>query len=185
LRPALVRVPFMRVASRSAPAGRLGPFDWRAYALAPVERVLVLRHRASGIVVAQGLLWADDVPDLRDTQSDTLLASLRALGHRARGTRLLGEQGGLATSAALAEHVAYIEALRRAVEAKWDLGDAQGASGAGVELPVFAALPSYGSRHALNVQHVWREFELRSFDAMPRSGEPEAGQSPTFQRSLR
>jgi hypothetical protein len=186
LQAAQVRVPAVPIASRGMSAGRLGPFAWRALERAPGERVLVLRHRASGMVVAQGLLWAGDVPDLRDTRSDTLLASLRALDRFSHGARLLGEQGGVAGRDAIAGHIAYIEDLRGAVEDSLNRGDAQGASGAGIELPSFAALPGYADRHALNVQRVWSELELRSFDAAPmppRGSQP--GRSPTFQRSLR
>jgi hypothetical protein len=186
LQPEQVRVPNMPIARRGVSAGRLGPFAWRAFERAPGERVLVLRHRASGLVVAQGLLWAGDVPDLRDTRSDTLLASLRALDRFSRGAQLLGEQGGVAGRSAIAAHIAYIEAVRAAVEEMLDRGEVQGATGAGMELPAFAALPSYADRHVLNVQHVWRELELRSFDAAPiPSSGPQAGRSPTFQRSLR
>ncbi|MEO8804805.1 MAG: hypothetical protein ABI433_01890 [Burkholderiaceae bacterium] len=186
LRAQDIRVPFLPVASRGAMAGRLGPFDWRKLARAPGEPVLVLRHRTSRIIVAQGLLWADDVPDLRETRSDTLLASLRSLQHFTLGARVLGEQGDVAKPAAIAANIAYLEALHRAVDAALARGDVQGAAGLGIELPAFAELPGYAARHALNVQHVWRERELRSFDTAPgprRAGQ--AGRSPTFQRSLR
>lgn len=186
LQAAPIHVPSVPIARQGVSAGRLGPFAWRALERAPGERVLVLRHRASGLVIAQGLLWADDVPDLRDTRSDTLLASLRALDRFSRGARLLGEQGGVAGPSAVAAHIAYIEAVRSAVEEMLSRGDVQGASGVGIELPAFAALPGYAERHVLNVQHVWRELELRSFDAAPMpSRGTQSGRSPTFQRSLR
>jgi hypothetical protein len=186
LEPAQIRVPSVPIASRGISAGQLGPFAWRALEREPGERVLVLRHRASGMVVAQGLLWADDVPDLRDTRSDTLLASLRALERFSRGAQLLGEQGGVARPSAVAAHIDYIEAVRGAVEERLSRGEVQGASGAGIELPAFAELPGYAARHVLNVQRVWRELELRSFDAAPTpSRDPQPGGSPTFQRSLR
>jgi hypothetical protein len=186
LRPEDIRVPFRPVGSRGARAGRLGPFDWRKLARAPGERVLVLRHRASQLVVAQGLLWADDVPDLRDTRSDTLLASLRALQRLSIGARLVGEQGGVTQPAAIAANIAYLEALHRAVDAALARGDVQGAAGLGIDLPAFAELPGYAARQPLNVQHVWRELERLSFDDAPGAHRGrQTGRSATFQRSLR
>lgn len=186
LRPEDIRVPLRPVAPRRAMAGRLGPFDWRKLARAPGERALVLRHRASQIVVAQGLLWADDVPDLRDTRSDSLLASLRTLQRLSIGARLVGEQGGVTQPAAIAVNIAYLEALRRAVDAALARGDVQGAAGLGIDLPAFAELPGYAARHPLNVQHVWHELERLSFDDAPGSRrDRQTGRSATFQRSLR
>jgi len=181
-----IRAPFLPVAPRGAMAGRLGPFDWRNLARAPGERVLMLRHRASRIVVAQGLLWADDVPDLRDTRSDAMLASLRALQRLSIRARLVGEQGGVTRPAAIVANIAYLEALRRAVDAALARGDVRGAAGLDIELPAFAELPGYAVRHPLNVQHVWRELELQSFDDVPGSRQNrQTGRSATFQRSLR
>jgi hypothetical protein len=169
LQPERIRVPTLAVGTTGAPGrpargtGTLGPFEWRALERAPGERVLVLRHRRDRVVIAQGLLWADDVPDLRDMQSDTLLASLRTLHAFAAGARLLGEQGGVARPEAVAQHIEYLEALRRAVWPPLVRGDVQGASGASVELPAFSSRPGYALRHPLNVQRVWRELEPTIF----------------------
>ncbi len=158
-----IRVPTRPVGRPGAARGRLGPFDWRALPRAPGERTLVLRHRSGQLVVAQGLLWAGDVPNLRDTRSATLLASLRALQRDAAGARLLGEHGDPAGAHAVAQHVAYIEALRSAVRLHLTRGDVDGAAGSGVELPAFAALPGYAPGHPLNLQRVWRELETEVF----------------------
>jgi len=64
---------------------------------------------------------------------------------------------------ALARHVAYIDALRHAVLQRLARGDVHGASGASMELPDYAALPSYAAVHPLNVQRVWRELEAALF----------------------
>ena len=125
------------------------------------------------------------MPDLRDTHSDTLLESLHALQRFARSARVVGEQGGVVRAVAIAAHIDYIEALRRAVGAGLDRGDVLGAAGLGIDLPAFAELPGYAARHPLNVQHVWHELELRSFDAPPGRRDRQTGRSPTFQRSLR
>ena len=163
LQPQLVRVPRDPVAAAGVTTGRLGPFEWRALERMPGERVLVLRHCHDRIVVAQGLLWADDVPDLRDTRSDTLLASWRTLLAFSAGSRLLGEQGGVVGPAAVGRHITYLESLRRAVEPSLIRGDLQGASGSALELTEFASLPGYAIRHPINVQRVWLELEPTIF----------------------
>ena len=163
LQPQLIRVPRDPVAAAGATTGRLGPFEWRALERMPGERVLVLRHRHDRIVVAQGLLWADDVPDLRDTRSDSLLASWRTLLAFSAGSRLLGEQGDLVDADAVSRHISYLESLRHAVEPSLLRGDLQGASGSALELPEFASLPSYAIRHPINVQRVWLELEPTIF----------------------
>ncbi|CAM5794581.1 hypothetical protein [Rhizobacter fulvus] len=159
LRHDRIRVPTQPVGGAGASRGALGPFAWRALPRARGERTLVLRHRATSIVVAQGLLWTDDVPDLRETDSALLLASLRALQRFAVGARLLGEQGDVADAHAVARQVAYVDALRGAVRSHLERGDVDGAAGIGVDLPGFAALPGYARRHPLNLQRVWRERE--------------------------
>lgn len=163
LQPARIRVPFAPVGRTGAARGTLGPFAWRALPRADDETVLVLRHRRDRLVVAQGLLWADDVPDLRDARSDTMLASLHALHAFATGARVLGDQGDVVPREALARHVAYIDALRHAVLQRLARGDVEGASGSSMELPDYATLPSYAAVHPLNVQRVWRELEAALF----------------------
>ncbi|MES2098501.1 MAG: hypothetical protein V4569_01660 [Pseudomonadota bacterium] len=158
-----IRVPSHPIGRPGATHSRLGPFDWRAFARAPHERTLVLRLRRERIVIAQGLVWAGDLPNLRDTRSATLLASLRALQRFAHGTRVLGEQGDIAGPAAIARHIDYVERLRRAALPHLIRGDVDGAAGVGVELPAFGALPGYAAGHPLNVQRVWRELEPELF----------------------
>gem|GEM_PF-801472 len=158
-----IRVPSQPVGRPGAARGRLGPFAWLALARAPGERTLVLRHVGTRLVIAQGLVWAGDVPNLRDTHSATMLAGLRSLQRFAAGATLLGEQGEPAGPQAVASHIDYIAALRRDALAHLTSGDVDGASGSGVDLPAFAALPGYALVHPLNVQRVWREREPEIF----------------------
>jgi hypothetical protein len=141
----------------------LGPFDWRSLPRMKGENVLVLRHRADRIVVAQGLLWEGDVPDLHEVHIDVMAASLRALEKFSKGARVLGEQGELTQPSALAQHLRYVQQLRAAVWAQLQRGEVQGASGITAQLPEFASLPSYAARHPLHVQRVWRELEPAMF----------------------
>ena len=163
LQPQLIRVPRHPVAAAGATTGRLGPFEWRALERMPGELVVVLRHSHDRIVVAQGLLWADDVPDLRDTRSDSLLASWRTLLAFSTGSRMLGEQGGVVDPDAVGRHISYLESLRRAVEPSLLRGDLLGASGSALGLTEFASLPGYAARHPINVQRVWLELEPSIF----------------------
>lgn len=158
----LIRPPDSPVQAR-----RLGPFNWRSLPRSSPqtkgENVLVLRHRADRIVVAQGLVWDGDVPDLHEAHIDVIASSLRDLQGFAQGARLLGEQGELTGASALAQHLRYVKQLRAAVWAQLQRGDVQGASGFTADLPEFASLPSYATRHPLQVQRVWRELEPAMF----------------------
>jgi hypothetical protein len=163
LTPQSIRVPETRVGAPGAKRGVLGPFRWLALPRAAGENVLVLRHQKARIVIAQGLLWAGDVPNLQDTRSTLMLQSWRAVLAFAGGARLLGEQGDVAGSAALAEHIAYVSGLRDIALPHLVSGDLDGAAGLGLDLPAFAHRPGYARQHPLNAQHVWRELEPEIF----------------------
>jgi hypothetical protein len=172
LQPGSIRPPTLAIAAPGVGSGQLGPFEWRAVARAPGDRVLVLRHGPSmppvstddpGLVIAQGLVWAQDVPDLHGLQSETLQDTWMALQGWVGTARLLGEQGGLSDAKALAEHVAYLTALRSAIAPFLAQGDLWGAVGQGVALPAYRDCPRYDSRHPLNVQRLWLELEPTLF----------------------
>ena len=143
----------------------LGPFEWRALLRAPGEYALVLRHRQDRLVLAQGLLWPGDVPDLQDTQIETLTASWQQLFDFAGDDALLGEQGNLASASDLRLHTDYLAQLRAAVWAALQSGQSFDPASDILALPGFQGLPSYSLRHPLNVQRVWRELEPKIFDA--------------------
>lgn len=154
--PASIRAPTRSVGEGDR--GSVGPFDWIAFERAPGERVLVLRHRADHVVVAQGLVWAGDVPDLRNLSTAMLERSLVALEDWIGSSdALLGEQGGVADARALRRELDYLAALRGVVAPALARGDLLGQDA--LELPPYAALPSYAQRHPLNVQHLWAELE--------------------------
>ena len=147
----------IHVPQRAVRGPRLGPFDALALTRQPGEPTLVLRYR--GLVIAQGLLWAGDVPDLYGTNSAALLDSLDRLERFATGARLLGQQGELADVGAIDAQRRYLLALRGAIRARLAAGEVQGE----VPLPDYAALPGYAQLHPLNVQRVWRELESELF----------------------
>lgn len=155
-----VRVPQSLVDADGATAGRLGPFEWQAASRGPEAPLLLLRHRASGAVIAQGLLWAGAVPSLAEADAQALGAAWRAL-RRQLGPhgRAIGEQGAVAGAASVQRHLDYLDVLRDAVDARLQAGDSEAGAAAAIVLPAFAGLPGYGRRHPLNVQRLWRERE--------------------------
>ncbi|WP_157991458.1 hypothetical protein [Caldimonas tepidiphila] len=149
-------------------AGRLGPFDWRLLPRGGRSPTLVLRHRASGLWIAHGLLWAGAVPELRDAELAPLREGTRALLALVGPAGVVGEQGGPAGAAALREHLAYWEALDAKVRAAVERGALESAASDALALPEFAHLPHYAERHPLNVQRAWRQAEQAWLDDTPR-----------------
>lgn len=163
-------------------AGRLGPFEWQAVARAPGQDTLALYLPRQRLWVLQGLLWQGGVPNLRDTDSATLLRSWQALlAQVGEGDRLLGEQGGLGRASDLAAHIRYVQALRAEVRQAVLAGrgelESESESESALPLaqpqPVGAAGGGGGggaadaAQHALNRQRVWRELEAEAFVAEP------------------
>jgi hypothetical protein len=161
LRPSSIHTPTRHVGAAGVDSGVLGPFDWHTLLRAPGERVLVLSHRASGLTLAQGLLWAGDVPDLRQTQALPMLASWRELIEIAAGGLILGEQGGVADATAVDAHLRYLSGLQAAMLPALQRGEVWGTST--FEAAEFTALPSHALRHPLNVQRLWLEMESAVF----------------------
>ena len=138
------------------PAGRLGPFDWWVLPRAEGRVVTVLRHRASGVMSAHGLLWGDGPPDARDADVAMLvdtLARLRPLAPAA--TRWVGDSGPVLNAAGVAQQAAYVQALWVAA------GQAVAQGGLGLDAPMLAGLEGLSAhpRHALNWQRAWRQAE--------------------------
>ena len=157
----------IRVATQPVRSSRLGPFEWLAVERETGQRSLLLRHSEDQLVLAQGLLWSGDVPDLLDTRSDAMLANWQVLLNFAGPAALLGEQGDIASSSDLRQHISYVKQLRTLLWAQLLSGQTLIAPSAAQDLPEFKALPSYSTRHPLNVQRVWAELEPRLFDAPP------------------
>jgi hypothetical protein len=139
--------------------GRLGPFDWWLLPRAAGRVVTVLRHRASGVTSAHGLLWGDGPPDARDADLALLESAVQALQRLGTvRTRWVGESGPLLDAAGLARQAAYLQALRTAAREAVEQGRL------GLEPPALAGVAAADSahpRHALNWQHAWREAEDR------------------------
>ncbi|MGS0756094.1 hypothetical protein ACVBEH_16460 [Roseateles sp. GG27B] len=157
----------IRPATQPVLNSQMGPFEWLAVERARGERSLALRHSGDHLVLAQGLLWSGDVPDLLDTHSEAMLAGWHALLKFAGSDTLLGEQGELARSSDLLAHIRYVEQLRALLWAQLQNGQTLIAPSAAQDLPEFQALPSYKTRHPLNVQRVWAELEPKLFDTPP------------------
>lgn len=137
-------------------AGRLGPFDWWVLPRAEGRVVTVLRHRASGVMAAHGLLWGDGPPDARDADLALLTQALRHLAELgAPAARWVGDSGPLLDAQQVADQARYLQALQATARAAVESGQT------GVEAPALAG-PEAASghpRHALNWQRAWRQAE--------------------------
>lgn len=156
------------------PGGRVGPFDWWVLPRAAGRVVTVLHHRASGVVMAPGLLWGDGPPDTRDADLALLHAGLLQLPRLVPAARRwVGESGPLLDAVAVGWQAGYLQALRHAAQR------AVAGGGAETEPPDLSAFwtdpppPLVKAwtahpRHALNGQRAWRQAE----DAWLRSEAP-------------
>ncbi|WP_077036421.1 hypothetical protein, partial [Pelomonas sp. KK5] len=150
----------IRVPAHAVRAGQpLGPFDTLALPRQQGEPTLLLRDRRSGLVIAQGLLWAGAIPDLHGTDSALMLDALDALQRFAGDAPVLGQQGPSAGHEGIEQQRRYLVALRAAVNASLAAGRVEQV----LPLPEFATLPGYAELHPLNVQRVWRELEAELF----------------------
>lgn len=144
-------------------AGRLGPFDWWRLLRAAGSPVVVFRIRGRDLWVAQGLLWADGPPDLRDAELHTLrsaLARLEALAGDGEA-RWMPEQGAWLGRSGPRDHGAYLQALTEAVRSRQAAGAAE--TDAAPALPGLAEAMGRGTRPALNWQRAWRQLEDEGF----------------------
>lgn len=142
-------------------SGRIGPFDWWVLPRAQDRVVTVLRHRASGVTLAHGLLWGDGPPDTRDADLALMQAALQRLVALGQGdTRWVGESGPLLQAAGVAAQADYMRDLRRAA--------ADGVQQGRVDQPPPPLAGAEHPRHALNWQRAWRQAE----DAWLRGDKP-------------
>ena len=163
LQLAAIRLPTHRVDRGTAAAGRLGPFRWWALPRAPGARVLVLQHRNTGVVLAQGLVWVEGVPDLRETTLAAMRPSLARLHVLAQGHAVLGEAGGFGSQADVSSHLLYLDTMHSAVSDAVQRGDVEGVATAELGMAAFAARAGYAWLHPLNLQRAWRELEAAAF----------------------
>jgi hypothetical protein len=135
--------------------GQLGPFDWRRLERAPGVPVTLWQVRANAVLTAHGLLWAGDVPDLRDSRVESMRAATQQLAAMARSaTLLIGEQGEPVGREEPDAHIAYWNALDAAVRSAQSRGD--DATTVQTSLPGIDASRTAGRAHALNWQRAWR-----------------------------
>lgn len=140
--------------------GRLGPWRWWHLQRSRTTSVTVWRLERQPIWSAPGLLWADDAPDLRDTDLPQYEQSLRHLitlaAEDGASARWLPEQGDSQPARLPQQHLDYLAALRRAVEAAL----ARGATETDAADPLAGlAGPPRALRHQLDWQRVWRQAE--------------------------
>lgn len=133
-------------------SGSAGPFDWWLLPRAADQWTTLLRHRASGVVLAPGLLWGDGPPDLRDTGVEVMQRTLQRLPALTPGAqRFLGQAGAPLDPPAVAAQTRYVRALAEAA--------ASGVRDGATEGPPPALPLADHPRHALNWQRAWRQAE--------------------------
>ena len=138
--------------------GQLGPLTWWRVQRAPGVPVTLWQVRRNAVLTAHGLLWAGEVPDLRDSRIDAMRTATQRLAVIARGaTRLLGEQGEPAALNEVDAHLAYWNALDDAVHSAQSRGG--DATTMPTALPGIDASRTSGPTHALNWQRAWRHAE--------------------------
>ena len=153
-----VRLPTHRLMDDSF---RLGPFDGYVLPRAEGRVVTVLRHRASGVMTAHGLLWGDGPPDLRDGDLALVALSLQHLPQLGRGaTRWVGESGALLDADGVAAQAAYVRALQQAAQ--------QAQERCELDTPPPPLRWADHPRHALNWQRAWRQAEDAWLRSAPR-----------------
>jgi hypothetical protein len=106
------------------------------------------------------------VPNLRETELDPMMDSLRRLSALARSQRpaaagVLGEQGAPGRIADIDNHLAYLAQLKQQTQQALERGEVEGATA--IELPAFTGAPGSAAYHALNRQRAWRELEQAWF----------------------
>lgn len=160
LHPALIRIPTQWLHLNAGAFARLGPFTAWALPRAAGDRALVLRHAEDRVMVAQGLLWIAGVPDLRDTDSSMMLASLQRLRRLSAACQVLGEQGDVGRVRDIDRHLDYLAHLHQTI----DCAQAQGRNEAEPAMlwPGFTPQGEDARLHAMNWQRVWREREALS-----------------------
>jgi hypothetical protein len=139
--------------------GTLGPLRWWRLPRSADTVVTVWSLPRARLHTAHGLLWADGVPDLRETGSGEVDAAWQQLAVLGGTGRWLPEQGPLLDSLAPSRHRAYLQALRTAIERAQDRGTPE--SDPAEALDGTADDRHRAHRHALNWQHAWREAEAR------------------------
>lgn len=138
--------------------GALGPFDWWRVERASGVPLTLWRVRTAGIVTAHGVLWAGDVPDLRDsTIASMQAATLRLQAIAADARWVVGEQGAPTVPQEVEQHLAYWAALEAAV--RHHQAQALEETLVPRELPGVDALRLRSAAHALNWQRAWRQAE--------------------------
>lgn len=150
-------------------SGQLGPFAWQRAWRAPGVPVTLWRERSpDGSVTAHGLLWSGDAPDLRDAALAPVRSATQQLASFAQGAgAVLGEQGPPVGPDEIRAHLAYWNALERAVlEAQASGRDENDVPRS---LPGIEAARIAGAAHALNWQRAWRQTEEAAFDGTGRA----------------
>lgn len=147
-------------------AGRLGPLRWWRLSQGPTSPTTAWVLPGGRRWYTPGLSWGGEVPDLADTDLDSLRAGLMRLlavlpTHE---VELLGQQGAPASRSVLLMQYRYLETLERSVRR----AQLTGARETEASLAPIGASAADKVRHSLNWQHAWRELERDTLDPTRR-----------------
>jgi hypothetical protein len=164
-------------ASITTEGNGLGPFQAWSVKLDNNEWTTALRHTATGLWFAPGLVWGHGlIPAVRDADVYRVIAALQAL-EKFTPKRILPEQGRTAALALLSTNTQYWLNLESRTAQAIRLGAADVNSLAVGITPAAQAIPTSffnlsntmnRDRHSLNQQRVWRQLEQIYFDTPNR-----------------
>ena len=124
------------------------------------ESDLVLWNQATGILYTGGLTYQKSIPDLSSANSNSWLEALNTL-IKLEPTYIIGVGRGKISpnTTPLIFTIDYLQNLVRAAKNDFLNGGDAASADKCCKLEQYSSIAGYQTRHALNVQHVWREIE--------------------------
>lgn len=132
-------------------------FDIRVFTQAHSYGDTTLFNVNSHTLFAGGLVYKDRLPEMFEADIDGWLNALNELKKLPIQT-IVGAGMGSGDEALLATET-YLQTLRRAVWRRLEAGEDESIAASALQLTEWQHWHGYGSRHMLNVQHVWLQLE--------------------------
>ncbi len=137
------------------------PLHVLAFAQAHAEGDVALLEARSRTLITAGLAYGREVPDMHEASLTGWIAALQRLA--ALSPRQVVASHGDSDDP-LGDTLAYLTALRDAVQAELEAGTDLTTALERIQLERFAGWAGYAERHGLNVQHAWLELERAAFE---------------------
>lgn len=132
---------------------RLLPLGW-----AHTEGDLAVYDENNGVLFTGGVVYAGEVPAMREANTAGWLAALETL-RRLPLRRVVPGVGPVSGSEAVAEQARYLEALLNRARAELVKGTDIASAAMNADMPEFSTWAMYRERQSLNFQHVLAEIE--------------------------